>query len=248
MGGKNKTKWIIRTVGEVSYEVSEGDRVVAGKLLARVKPKVVESFNFAQFFGKLDGEKLEQLNQSFKNSWVNSGDLLCLTGGLFPKKICFPMSGSFLEIDEFGNLKIERIEEEEKEIKSPVKGKVSKIEPEKIVLDFEAVELGGEGIVEGKAWGSGEIKVVDDIRELKSCLRGEVLFTHNVSRPFLLKAEVVGITAVVTEGEIKPGEVDLGLPVLRLTGEVWKEAMKFKGKKVNVLVNSRVGRLLIVLE
>ncbi|HNZ84671.1 MAG TPA: hypothetical protein PKH59_02290, partial [Candidatus Woesebacteria bacterium] len=84
MGGKNKTKWIIRTVGEVSYEVSEGDRVVAGKLLAKVKPKVVESFNFAQFFGKLDGEKLEQLNQSFKNSWVNSGDLLCLTGGLFP--------------------------------------------------------------------------------------------------------------------------------------------------------------------
>ena len=35
---------------------------------------------------------------------------------------------------------------------------------------------------------------------------------------------------------------------LRPAGILCKEAMKFKGKKVNVLVNSRVGRLLIVLE
>ena len=46
----------------MSYEVSEGDRVVAGKLLARVKPKVVESFNFAQFFGKLDVDKMDSVN------------------------------------------------------------------------------------------------------------------------------------------------------------------------------------------
>lgn len=245
---KNKTKWIIKTSGEVSYEVNEGEKVAMGRLLARVKPKVVESFNLAQFFGKLGTEKLEQLNQNFKNTWVNSGDLLCLTGGLFPKKICFPMSGNFLEIDEFGNLKIERIEEEEKEIKAPVKSKVSKIEPEKIVLDFEAIEVSGEGIVEGKAWGSGEIKIINDIRELKSSLKGEVLFSHNVDRPFLLKAEVVGVTAIVTDVEVELEEVSLGLPMLKLTKEAWGEVMKYKGKQASVLVNSRVGRLLIVLE
>ncbi|HOR02049.1 MAG TPA: hypothetical protein PKZ92_02210 [Candidatus Woesebacteria bacterium] len=245
---KNKTKWIIKTIGEVSHEVSEGEKVTVGKLLAWVKPKVVESFSLAQFFGKLSTEKLEQLNQNFKNSWVNSGDLLCLTGGLFPKKICFPMSGNFLEIDEFGNLKIERVEDEEKEIKAPVKSKVSKIEPEKIVLDFEAIEVSGEGIIEGKAWGNGEIKIIDDIRELKSSLKGEVLFSHNIDRPFLLKAEVVGVTAIVTDTEVKSGEIDLGLPMLKLTKETWKEVMRYKGKQASVLVNSRVGRLLIVLE
>ena len=43
-------------------------------------------------------------------------------------------------------------------------------------------------------------------------------------------------------------EIDLGLPMLKLTKETWKEVMRYKGKQASVLVNSRVGRLLIVLE
>ncbi len=235
-------------MGEVSYSVSEGGRVVVGDLLAKVKPKVVESFNLARFFGRLDTEKLKELNQNFKDTWVNSGELLCLTGGLFPKKICFPMSGNFLGIDEFGNLKIERMEDVEIEVKSPVISRVFKIEPEKIILEFEAVEFKGEGIVEGKAWGSGEIKIINETRDLKSDLRGEILFTNNLTRSFLLKAEVVGITAVVTKENIGPDEINLNLPVLKLDDKSWKGIMKYKGKKINILVNSRVGRLLIVLE
>lgn len=115
-------------------------------------------------------------------------------------------------------------------------------------MDFEAIEVSGEGIIEGKAWGNGEIKIIDDIRELKSSLKGEVLFSHNIDRPFLLKAEVVGVTAIVTDTEVKSGEIDLGLPMLKLTKETWKEVMRYKGKQASVLVNSRVGRLLIVLE
>jgi len=56
------------------------------------------------------------------------------------------------------------------------------------------------------------------------------------------------VTAIVTDTEVKSGEIDLGLPMLKLTKETWKEVMRYKGKQASVLVNSRVGRLLIVLE
>ena len=46
---KNKTKWIIKTIGEVSHEVSEGEKVTVGKLLAWVKPKVVNHLVWLNF-------------------------------------------------------------------------------------------------------------------------------------------------------------------------------------------------------
>lgn len=228
--------------------VKEGDSVLAGEVLARLKSQITETFNFSSFFGKLGKNKLDELNEKFKHSWVNTGDLLCLTGGVFPKKICFPMSGNFLEVDEFGTLKIERIDGEEKEIKAPVNSKVVKIEDGKIVLEFEAQEIVGEGIVEGKSWGRGIIRLIDEMKDLNSSLGGGVLFTNNLSRPFLLKAEVVGIAAIVTNKEVKADEINTELPVLKLDDSAWTEVMKYKERKVSMLVNSRVGRLLIVLE
>jgi hypothetical protein len=243
-----KTKWIIKVSGEVNFLVKQGEEVDNGQLLARLKSKLVESFNFSDFFGKLGQEKLEELNEKFKNTWVNSGELLCLTGGIFPNKICFPMSGNFLEIDEFGNLKIEKIEDKEKEIKAPVDSKIIKIEDDKIVLEFEAQEFKGEGIVEGKSWGKGVIRVINEMKDLSSLLEGSILFTDNSSKSFLLKAEVVGINAVVTNKPVDIDDIRIGLPFLKLDDDAWVELMKHEGEEKSILVNSRVGRLLMVLE
>ena len=246
MKKKTKTKWIIKVSGEVKFLVKSGEKVKRGQVVARIKGKVVESFNFSSFFGKMGQENLGKLNERFKSTWVNSGDLVCLTGGVFPKKICFPMSGNFLGIDEFGNLKIERLEDGEREILAPVDSKVSKIEDDKIILEFEAKEFKGEGLIEGKSWGRGKIREINEVKDLTSLTNGQILFTSNLSRSFLLKAEVVGAAAVVTRVLVAE-EININLPILRVESNDWSELMKVEGEK-SVLVNSRAGRLLVVLE
>lgn len=246
MRKKIKAKWIIKISGEVKFLVKTGEKVSRGQVIAKIKPKMVESFNFSDFLGKMSQENLDKLNEKFKNTWVNNGDLVCLTGGVFPKKICFPMSGNFLGIDEFGNLKIEKVQDNEKNILSPVESKVLKIEEDKIVLEFEAKEFKGDGVVEGKTWSRGLIKEINDLKDLSSNIDGGVLFTNNLSKAFLLKAEVVGAVAVVTKSEVVE-TVEVNLPVLKIISNDWDELLGISGEK-SMLINSRMGRLLMVLE
>jgi len=246
MRSKIKAKWVIKLPSGAKILVKVGDVVGIMEKLAEVEEKKIESFNFSQFLGKLDAEKLAELNQKFRNNWVNSGELMCLVGGIFPNKICFPMSGNFLEIDEFGNLKIEKTDQGKKDVLSPVEAKVIKIEDGKITLEFGAKEFKGIGLIEGKAWGEGEIKITNEIKELNSQLKGNILFTNNLDKTFLLKAEVVGITAIVVNVD---GEVDTELPILKLEENEWEELMSgLKNKREKMLINSRLGRLLLVVE
>jgi len=248
MKAKIKAKWIIRMSDTADVLVKVGRLVKSGESLANVTTKKIESFNFSQFLGKLDTEKLAELNLKFKNNWVDSGQLMCMVGGIFPNKICFPMSGNFLEIDEFGNLKIEKEDENKRPVLSPVDSKVTKIEDDKIVLEFGAREFKGVGLVEGKAWGEGEIKMINEAVDLNSTFKGSILFTKNLNKAFLLKAEVVGVVAVVTDVKIEE-ELETELPVLKLEESEWKELVDgLKHNQAKMLVNSRLGRLLLVIE
>lgn len=247
MRKKVKAKWGINISGEKELLVGEGEMVSEGQLLAKIRDKKINSFDFSGFLGKIGLNRLLALNEKFKESWVNNGEMICMTGGIFPNKICFPMSGKFLGFDEFGVLRIEENIEIEKKIISPVNSKVSKIEEDKMVLEFEVEEFKGEGITGGKVWVKGVINVIDEIKKLNFDLSGGLLFTNNLSKAFLLKAEVVGAKGVVTN---KKSEDDLAvsLPVLFLDDEEWNSLMKRKGEVKNFLLNPRVGRLLVVLE
>ena len=245
---KTKTKWIIKISGEVKFLVKLGDRVVAGQVIAKVKPKIVESFNFSNFFGKMNQENLEKLNEKFKNTWVNSGELVCLTGGVFPKKICFPMSGNFVEIDEFGFLKIETKEDGKKEILASVNSLVSKIEIDKLTLEFKAIEFKGQGLVAGKSWGETEFTIVNDAKDLNSKLKNKIIFTNNLTNGFLLKSEVVGVVGVITNSELKGEEITTEIPILKVDDLVWEKLIKYQGDHKKMLLNSRLDRLLLVIE
>lgn len=247
MRKKVKAKWGINFSGEKEILVKEGDLVTEGQLLAKTVNKKVNSFDLSGFLGKISPDKLLTLNEKFNNSWVNTGELVCMTGGIFPTKICFPMSGTFLGIDEFGVLKIKEEAETIKKIISPVNSKVSKIEEDKIVLEFEVEEFKGEGLIGGKVWGKGEIKIINEIKGLNFDLKGGLLFTNNLSKAFLLKAEVVGVKGFVTNLKTED-DLATDLPVLVLDDEEWGELMVKKGEIKNFLLNSRVGRLLVVLE
>jgi len=248
MKAKLKAKWIIKFPIGSKVLVKVGDKIKEDQVVVKINHHKVESIDLSKFFGKFNNDKILQLNEKLKGVWVNSGELMCLTGGIFPKKICFPMSGNFLEIDELGYLKIEIIEDEQKEIKSPVNSTVLKIEDDKIMLEFRAREFKGKGIVIGKSWGEGVIKVINEIKDLNFELNKSILFTQNLSNSFLLKAEVVGVVGVVTPNEIDEQEVISGLPILKLDEKNWNELIKYNNTKKRMLINSRLERLLLVLE
>lgn len=228
--------------------VKVGDLVEENQVVIKVDNRKLESINLSNFLGKFNSKKIDQINQNLRGSWVNSGELICLTGGLFPKKICFPMSGSFLEIDEFGYLKIEIKEGKPVELLAPVKSEVSKIETDKLILEFKAKEFKGKGIVAGKSWGEGKIELINESKDLSFKLKDSILFTQNLTNSFLLKAEVVGVVGVVTTSDIKEEELTTNLPLLKIDNEIWQGLFKYQGAVKKMLINSRLERLLLVLE
>jgi len=246
MRDKIKTKWAIKLPLKSKVLVKVGDVVCQDQIVAEVEDLIVRSYNYATIFNGVEKEKLTELDSKFKNELVNQGDLFCIKQGFFGKKICFPQSGKFLEVNEFGSLKIEIDMGDKKEIKAPVKSKVSKIEDEKLVLDFLVTEFNGEGLVEGKAWGDGQLEKINRLDRLGPNLDGKILFTDNLDPTFLLKAEVVGVVGVVTNKKVD--ELKIKIPVLFLNDEVWQNLLKFNNQENRFLLNSTMGRLLLVLE
>jgi hypothetical protein len=218
--------------------------------LAVFNSHVVETFSYSGNLAKMSEEKREELDNFFKEKEVREGEVFYELG-LFKNKICFPLTGICLGFDEFKNLKIERVEDEEKEIFSPIEAKVGKIEDGKLVLEFKAKEYEGQGLNGLKAWGEGEVKIINDIKMLDYEMGEAILFTENLDRAFLLKALVVGANAVVVKDseEQNVDEVDLEIPVLRLKKEIWDDFMKENlEKQRKILVNAKMDKLLLVLE
>jgi len=245
---KDKASWVIKLPAKAKILVEVGDKVSEGEKLVVFSSHKIETFDYSGPLSKIDEGKREELNNFIKDKHVNYGDIF-YNLGIFKNKICFPLTGLCLGLDEFKNLRIEKIENDKKEVLAPVEAKVSKIEEGKMVLEFKAKEYKGEGLNQLKAWGGGEIKIVDDIKLLNFELDDNVLFTNNLDKAFLLKAQVVGVKAIVTSDINENKEIDINLPVLKIEKGIWDGFMKENlGKKKKMLVNSKMDKLLLMLE
>jgi hypothetical protein len=248
MSIKDKGTWIIKLPAKAKLLVEIGDKVDIGQKLAIFNSHVVETFSYSGDLAKMSEKKREELDNFFKEKMVQEGEIFYEIG-IFKNKICFPLTGVCLGFDEFKNLKIEKVEDEEREIFSPIEAKVGKIEDGKLVLEFKAKEYEGQGLNGLKAWGEGEVKIIDEVKFLDYEMDDNILFTTNLNRAFLLKAQVVGVKAVVVKNNDEVKEVDMDVPVLRLEEQIWNEFMKENlGKKKKMLVNAKMDKLLLVLE
>ena len=247
---KDKGTWIIKLPAKAEILVEVGDKVDVGQKLAVFNSHIVETFSYSGNLAKMSEGKREELDNFFKEKMVQEGEIFYEIG-IFKNKICFPLTGICLGFDEFKNLKIEKVEDEQKEIFSPIEAVVGKIEDGKMVLEFRAKEYEGQGLNGLKAWGEGEVRIIDDVKFLDYEMDNNVLFTSNLNKAFLLKAQVVGVRAVVVldSAEQNVEEVDLDIPVLRLEKQIWDEFIRENlGKKKKILVNAKMDKLLLVLE
>lgn len=251
MKSKVKAKWVVKIPSESKVLVKEHEYVSKGDSLVVMSTETIKSYDMSVFLTKISPQKIEELKICMENRMVKEGELLYETGGMFSKKIFAPTNGIFKKIDEFYNVQFLIKDESKEDIKSPVKSRVSKIEDEKLVLEFDAVEFNGESMVEGKVWGETNFEQVEKMNDLNSQLAGKIIMVEKFNQAFALKAEVVGVVAIITrlnKEEFK--DLEINLPVLSVNDDEWKELSNFRSfdDKKQVLLNSKMGRLLMVVE
>ena len=248
MKQKTTAHWIIKLNNGNKLHVSEGNKVNRGDKLISLSTSKIKVFSDPKLI-KLSTKMWDQLNEVFKGKVVNKGEIIYKFGNLFPTIIVSPDDGIFLGIDEFGNMKLEIENKDEVEIKSPVTAKVAKIDDEKMTLEFEAVEFEGQGIIEGKAWGDTDFRIVNNLVDLNYKFNGNVILSNEFSSTFLTKAEVLGVTGFITnKKDLNFDKIETKLPVLVMDEIEWGELLGFEGINKQVLMNTKLGRLLIVIE
>jgi hypothetical protein len=248
MRPKTKARWIINYSTNPEILIKAGDKVAKNELLLKSKSKKVKLYSDPKI-SKLSPDLWKKINDEAKGRILNKGELIYSSGGLMPVKIESPVEGLFIGIDEFGDLQIELEEEEVIEITAPVKSEVISIEEGKLILEFEAIEYKGVGLVQGKTWGESDFKLRSRLLEIDYQNQGEVILTENIDQVMLSKAEVMGVVAMITNKE----EIDLeklktNLPILSMEKNDWEEILKMDNQKREIMLNSKTGRLLIVIE
>ena len=231
-----KAKWIIRVPEGAKILVRKGQKVNQGSKVMEWERKKVERWDVEEMFFNKQG-RVNEFNQRWLDKEVDKEQLLYKIGAVFGRKLLSPGKGRCLGIDEFYNLKIET-DTERREIKSPVRAVVLELGRERMVLEFEVVELRGEGLVEGKIWG--ELGTENEIQE------GRIIMVDKVDRMLMTKVWVLGAVGVIAKGADKVDWEGIELPILIIKENDWQKLEKYKGSRV--LLNSKMGRLLVVLK
>jgi len=244
-----RAKWLVRLNPNSKSLVNVGDVVLEGQELVAETKEIVKSFDVSFVLSKFRRESIDEMLGRWMDQPVNINDVLIDTRGLMPKRLLCPECGVFGGIDEFGNLKIKIKENNKHIIVSPVDGKIVKIDKEKIVLEFQAFEIKGKGIVEGKCWGNSDLKPIEKISELDYKYDDEIILSLNIDKSFTTKAEVVGVAGIIIlDNGSGCVNIESTLPILAVVQKDWDVLLTMgqKPEKTRILLNAKLGRLLIV--
>ena len=236
-------KWVV-AVGGGKLLVSEGEKVCRGQVIAKLKQKEeIKDTAMAGIRWKT-GEKEEWLGK-WKGKKVTAGEELVAAGfGRSPVKA--RETGVIKGIDEFGNL-VYAVIGAESEIVAPVDGVIKLPEEGRVVIEFRAAKVEGEGVGADKAWGrAGDGKMIERLNDITTDLAGRIIMMPKVEETMLMKAEVVGVAGVLTRESVEEWETNL--PILKLGPKDWDVLADEFGERKTFwcLINAAAGRLLVV--
>lgn len=250
MKSKIKAKWIIKLSQKATLKVKTKEKIETGQLLGYQETDEIKLFDVSLILNKLSKEKIEEINVLLSGKHFALGELMWETAGMVGKKIFSPIDGEFLEIDEFNNINFRVINDNKKEIISPVAGLIDKIEKDKLSIGFEAIEFKGKGLNESKAWGDFDFREINQISDLDYQQEGKVILCHKLDPCLVIKADVVGVVAIIYRLSENNGvRIESDLPILGVDEGEWDNILwRAKGKSgVRALVNAKLGRVLLVL-
>lgn len=170
-----------------------------------------------------------------KNGWFSS---------IFLKS---PGTGKCLGVDEFGNIELE-IEKEEIFL-APISTKKVRIEDHKVIFELKGVEFEANGVNQGKAWGNFEAVLINDLEQVGSFQKGQVVAVEN-SLEAATKAEAIGVAGLILVDFDKVKEFeDSDIPVVLMEKSEIEKLIKYAdGKLVKIWLNATASKVLVVLE
>lgn len=248
---KVKARWVVKLPQMSKILVDRGDEVKVNSVLAEVEMGVVEVVDMSFFFNNIKEDEAEELKKTFINREVGVGEILREKKGMFTKSIVSPQAGVIKDIDEFFNFEYWQKVEGKREVRSPVGARVVEVSNEKIVLEFEAVEFSGESITAGKLWCEGKIESVDKLGDLNYQMKDRIIKCSNLSSTLLLKAEVLGVGGIILVCQEEIEDWQTKLPIVKMEEDDWdrlEEMVNGNKKAARVMLNSKTGRVLVVVE
>jgi hypothetical protein len=247
---KVKTRWVVSIPEGAKVLVVEGQEVKADENLVEISGNNVKTINVSERFGALSGTDRAKLMGLLPGMKVTEGKVIYKTGGFFPKKIVLPITGEVINIDEFDNLHFKEAKNKIRKVTCPVDARVVKKDGKVLEMEFLAIEYGGRGISEGKAWGTKGLKEVLNLADLSSEDADKIIMTESLHPSWLIKAEVVGVRGVVVidDNEGREGDrINSKLPILALEKDEWQELVKNVSEVKRAMINTANGSLLLVV-
>lgn len=233
---KVKTRWVLDLPQGVEVLVKKGAEVETGEVLARLAVAEEKIVNLTV--------DLSKIKDNLTGKKVKKGEILGESGKFFKRKIISPVEGEISKIDEYNNVYFKLPGETIKKIVSPTEAEVVEVAEDSITLEFTALEFGGEGQAEGRAWGKNGIKVVEKVVDLSVVDEGKIMMASLLTPTMLAKAEVVGIAGVIM---INGDRINSRLPILKMETEEFNNVLGRVGEVKRAMINANNGRLLLIV-
>jgi len=249
--------WLVKVSSNAKIMVKKGAEVKEKDILAVLKKRKTKTLLFPSWLKTKRGIWK-------KGGKKNSGEKLAVGEIIYEKKGLFRhrrhwkslVNGRISLIDEEKGILKVILAEEEKQLLSPVDGKVAAVSSSGIKLVFLARRFAGKGAGKKRGWGT--LKTLDQKQALTAIdwrSKGKILITEEINFPLLKKSLALGARGLI--GFSFP-EVDLvsqpiDLPVL-LFKEQRGTMQKYTNKELEKLAGSRCfldapnNQLLVCLE
>lgn len=247
---KVKASWIVSIPYGSVIKVKKGEKVTFGQLLLEGSTEMKRVVGMQHQLKGLSSADITQINDYLKDKVLNKDEVIFGGKGWFSKKILCPDEGKFAGIDELLNIHLVTGVEKRKST-SPTEAIVSEITDDELKLTFSAEEYLGRGLNMTRVWVSGGFKLINTINDINFECKDRIILVSKMMDTIRLKAEVVGVGAIVVLDENNQEEdarINFKIPGLAVSREVYNELLTVVGKEnVRALVNGNSGRLLLVV-
>lgn len=136
--------------------------------------------------------------------------------------------------DEKNKLKVGEV------VDKPLTATVVSIVENRVVLEFTAEKIQGEGISGGKIWADG-IKIIFHREELDFEVKDKIVVDESNDFATIIKAKAVGARGIVTGGD----KIIPGLPTVRLSTQQLELFKKLGAESSKIWLNGVSGKIFI---
>ncbi len=239
-----KIGWSIKIPAGAKLKIKDGESVKAGDKIYEYRLEKIERLPLVGWQNLGIDQRKTILQNILKRNLVKD-EVLGKNGWFSHIVLKSPGTGKCLGVDEFGNIELET--EKEEIFLAPISTKKVRIEEHKVVFELKGIEFEASGINQGKAWGNFELVLINDLEQVGSFQKGQVVAVEN-SLETATKAEAIGVVGLILVDFDKVKEFeDSDIPVVLMEKSEIEKLIKYvDGKLAKIWLNATASKVLVI--